>query len=151
MNLERIDKVLSRAKSLLNTKEESFLNSIRGQVIVKDRLSPGQNSWLSALENKFAKRILSEYESPCKFKKGDCIQIRKNNRLDLANYDDETGKPGPSYIAYSEKVGFVVATNSRPITRAAKGSKIYKILLVGEVSPIYAHESDLKTKRGKKI
>lgn len=192
------------------------MNSIRGQVMVKDRLSPGQNSWLSSLEkkyseesieknkiweslwsdshrktairvahyykrnppyfenvvnnilynqekfvlsesiwnkfceNKFAKRILSEYERPCRFKKGDCVQIRKNNRLDLANYDDETGKIGPSYIAYSEKVGFVVATNSKPITRAAKGSKIYKILMVGEVSPIYAHESDLKNKRGKK-
>ena len=41
----------------------------------------------------------------------------------------------------------VLEVNSLPITRAAKGARIYKVLITDEAQPIYAHESDLKKAR----
>ena len=49
-----------------------------------------------------------------------------------------------------DKVGFVIKTDARPVTRAAKGSRMYQILITGETAPIYAHESDLKRVRNVK-
>ena len=43
--------------------------------------------------------------------------------------------------------GFVLQVDALPITRAAKGSRIYKVLLAGDTSPIFCHESDLKKQR----
>jgi hypothetical protein len=91
-------------------------------------------------------KIRDIYKQEPKYKKAECVQIRANNKIELANYRDST----PNRQARrreANKVGFVLETNAKPVTRAAKGSRIYKILLSGETSPIYAHEADLKRKR----
>ena len=44
-----------------------------------------------------------------------------------------------------DKVGFVIKTDAKPVLRAARGSRIYQILITGEVA-LYAHESDLEGK-----
>ena len=103
--------------------------------------------WKRFCENKYAQKVLAEYETIEKFEKGQCVQIRTSNRIDIANAE---GLPRRSARAKNaNKVGFVLGVNSKPITRAAKGSRIYQVLLAGESSPIYAHESDLKKARGK--
>jgi len=107
-----------------------------------------KKEWDKFCENKYAKRIRAEYDSDVKFKKGDCVQIRRTNKLAYANYTGTNWNPA---IAFEpDKVGFVMKINAKPITRAAKGSRIYQILLAGHATPIYAHESDLKKKRGLK-
>jgi hypothetical protein len=102
--------------------------------------------WTKFCENKYSLKIRDIYKQEPKYKKAECVQIRANNKIELANYRDST----PNRQARrreANKVGFVLETNAKPVTRAAKGSRIYKILLSGETSPIYAHEADLKRKR----
>ena len=102
--------------------------------------------WTKFCENKYSLKIRDIYKQEPKYKKAECVQIRANNKIELANYRDS----GPNRQARrreANKVGFVLETNAKPVTRAAKGSRIYKILLSGETSPIYAHEADLKRKR----
>ena len=101
-----------------------------------------KKQWDKFCENKYAKKILKEYEQSPKFTVGQTIQIRSTNKVRRANYNKTVGR-------VSNKVGFVLQVDALPITRAAKGSRIYKVLLAGEASPIYCHESDLKNKRGK--
>jgi hypothetical protein len=109
-----------------------------------------KSEWARFCENKYAMKIRNVYKEDPKYKKADCIQIRANNRIDIANYSDAQGYARPNYRARrreANKVGFILETDAKPVTRAAKGSRIYKILLSGETSPIFAHESDIKRKR----
>jgi hypothetical protein len=104
-----------------------------------------KREWDKFCENKYAKKIRKEYDSPPKFSQGDRIQIRKTNKVSQANYD------GSGTMVFTppvdNKFGFIIKVNAKPITRAAKGSRIYQVLLVGKVSPIFCHESDLKNCR----
>ena len=105
-----------------------------------------KREWDKFCENKYAKKIRKEYDSEKKFIKGDCVQIRKTNKIRKANYNSSTEGTFPQG-ALGDKTGFIIGVDSKPITRAAKGSRIYQVLLAGHIAPIYAYESDLKKKR----
>ena len=106
-----------------------------------------KREWDRFCENKYAKKIRKEYNSPQRFSAGDMVQIRKTNKILEANYS-ASGHAGLRYNRLANRVGFVLKTNAKPIIRAAKGSRIYQILLTGESAPIFAHEADLKLPRG---
>ena len=110
----------------------------------------GLLEWKRFCENKYAQKILAEYETDEKFQKGQCIQVRATNKVDVANASLDSLPRRSARNKVANKVGFVLSVNSKPITRAAKGSRIYQVLLAGESSPIFAHESDLKKPRGMK-
>ena len=81
------------------------------------------------------------------------VQIRSSNRLDIANTDEKTGAVPRGMRAtwhFADKTCMVLEVNALPITRAAKNSRVYKILIIDETSPIYVHESDLKKLRRRK-
>lgn len=104
-------------------------------------------------KNKYALKVLASYDAPEKFAVGDLVQIRANNRVDIANTDQKTGAvPRGAYSTWrlADKTCMVLEVNAKPITRAAKAARIYKVLIIDETSPIYAHESDLKKLRRRK-
>ena len=104
-------------------------------------------------KNKYALKVLASYDAPEKFAVGDMVQIRANNRVDIANTDQKTGatpRGAWSTFRLANKTCMVLEVNALPITRAAKNSRVYKVLIIDETSPIYAHESDLKKLRRRK-
>ena len=104
-------------------------------------------------KNKYAMKVLASYDAPEKFAVGDMVQIRASNRLDIANTDEKTGAVPRGMRAtwhFADKTCMVLEVNALPITRAAKNSRVYKILIIDETSPIYVHESDLKKLRRRK-
>lgn len=111
------------------------------------------NEFNKMCNNKYAKKILAAYDTPHKFSSGDMVQIRSNNRIDIANTNTKDGhvaKGTRSTWRLANKVCMVVEVDSKPITRPAKGARVYKVLIIDETSPIYAHESDLKKVRRSK-
>lgn len=126
--------------------------------IVEKVLSDPQGHILSYSEynkmcnNKYAKKILACYEEEAKYQVGDFVQIRATNRVDIANTNQKDGHmPRRSICSQmANKFCMVLEVNARPITRAAKGARVYKVLITDETQPIFAHESDLKRTRGKK-
>ena len=80
---------------------------------------------------------------------GDFVQIRATNRVDIANTNQKEGHmPRRSVCSkLANKFCMVLEVNAKPITRAAKGARVYKVLVTDEAQPIYAHESDLKKAR----
>ena len=102
--------------------------------------------------NKYAKKILACYEHEAKYEVGDFVQIRATNRADIANTDHKSGhQPRRSVCRQlANKVCLVLEVNAKPITRAAKGARVYKVLITDEARPIYVHESDLKSVRRRK-
>lgn len=104
-------------------------------------------------KNKYALKVLASYDAPEKFAVGDMVQIRANNRIDIANTDEKSGAtPRGAWSTFSlaDKTCMVLEVNALPITRAAKNSRVYKVLIIDETSPIYVHESDLKKLRRRK-
>ena len=110
------------------------------------------NEYNKMCNNKYAKKILACYEEQAKYDVGDFVQIRANNRIDIANTNQKEGHMPRRSICrkMANKFCMVLQVNAKPITRAAKGARVYKILITDEGQPIYAHESDLKKARGKK-
>jgi len=107
------------------------------------------NEFNKMCNNKYAKKILACYKEEAKYQVGDFVQVRANNRLDIANTNQKQGHvPRRSACStMANKVCMVLEVNAKPITRSAKGARIYKILVTDETQPIYAHESDLKKAR----
>ena len=124
-----------------------------GDIVDKVLSSPSEHV-LSLVEynkmcnNKYAKRVLAAYASPPRFEVGNFLQIRENNRLDLANKDEYTGFERLNTRGLRSSHCMVVEVDPKPITRAAKGARLYKVLVNGMGKFIYAHESDLKLARG---
>ena len=110
------------------------------------------NEFNKMCNNKYAKKILACYEEEAKYGVGDFVQIRATNRVDIANTNQKKGHmPRRSVCStMANKFCMILEVNAKPITRAAKGARVYKILIIDEAQPIYAHESDLKKARGKK-
>jgi hypothetical protein len=110
------------------------------------------NEFNKMCNNKYAKKILACYKEEAKYQVGDFVQIRATNRVDIANTNQKEGHmPRRSICSrMANKFCMILEVNAKPITRAAKGARIYKVLITDEAQPIYAHESDLKKARGKK-
>ena len=106
-----------------------------------------KKEWDIFCENKYALKIRNNYKEPLKFKVSDCVQVRANNKIDIANADPNSYPNRSARYKMQQKVGFVLETDAKPVTRAARGSRVYKVLFTGETGPVYAHESDLKRKR----
>jgi len=102
--------------------------------------------------NKYAKKVLACYEQQAVYSVGDFVQIRATNRVDIANTNHKEGHmPRRSVCSkMANKTCMILQVNAKPITRAAKGARVYKVLVTDEAQPIYAHESDLKKARRKK-
>lgn len=99
--------------------------------------------------NKYAKKVLACYDQEAVYSVGDFVQIRATNRVDIANTNQKDGyMPRRSVCGQmANKFCMVLEVNAKPITRAAKGARVYKVLITDEAQPIYAHESDLKKAR----
>ena len=107
------------------------------------------NEYNKMCNNKYAKKILACYEEPAKYQVGDFVQIRATNRIDIANTNQKEGHlpRRSSCRTVSNKYCIILEVDAKPITRAAKGARLYKVLITDEAQPIYAHESDLKKAR----
>ena len=101
-----------------------------------------EKRWSKFCENKWAKKVLAQYEQEDLFKKGDVVQIRSKNRIGKAN--------GVRTVNLRDKSCVILEANCKPITESFKGSKVYKILIFGIPKPVFAFESDLKRARIKK-
>jgi hypothetical protein len=72
--------------------------------------------------------------------------VRKSNQVRRLNMENAIGMSYKESTELENKPVVILEVHAKPITRAAKGSKVYKVLPVGR-TPIYACESDLKKAR----
>lgn len=106
------------------------------------------NEYNKMCNNKYAKKVLTCYEAEPKFFVGQFVQIRVSNRIDIANVSEGARPNYHTRRGLSEKVCMILEVDAKPITRAAKGARIYKVLITDEACPIFVHESDIKKVRG---
>ena len=135
-----------KAAHYYNANKPYFGDIVQRVLSDKENFFLLESDFLKLTNNKYSLKVLKNYEEELKFKVGDPVQIRATNRIDTANASvDQYSYPNKKVRREMvDKVGFVIKTDAKPVTRAARGSRIYQILITGEVAPIYAHESDLK-------
>jgi len=112
-----------------------------------------EKQFVKMCENKYAKKILNMYSAKPQYSVGQFVQIRSSNKILIANsppnhYRGLQTRPITTLDANAAAV--ILEIDAKPITRAAKGARIYRILPVGSTSAVYAHEGDIKRMRKKK-
>jgi hypothetical protein len=85
--------------------------------------------WNKMIENKYAKKVLKQYDEPPKFCEKQVVQLRKHRFVPRQLIDAHA---------------FILKTNAAPIKSHAKGSRVYQILVIGDSKPIYIRECALK-------
>ncbi len=118
-----------------------FANIVTKILFNEDNFYLSKRQWDKFCGNKYAKKIINLYDEQPAFQKGDCVEARATNKI---------GSLNANHIRSFSGVGFVIEVNSKPITRAAKGSRIYSVLFTGHTKPLFVHESDIKKRRKQK-
>jgi hypothetical protein len=132
---------------------QSYFREVRRKVIDNPKghvLS--KKDFTKMCMNKYADKVIRERQSEPRFAKGQMVELRASNRIDMV--PTETRAESTRYYkiyrqaARGEKVmGMILEVNARPIYRSTVGGKVYKVLPIGDSNPIFACEKDLKKAR----
>ena len=108
--------------------------------------------------NKYSEKVVESTLSEPKFTKGQLIAVRSSNRLDMCPLNGYSTLDAKRYYDLHRKaargetvVGMVIAVNAVPVYRAAKDSKVYKVLPVGGTKPFLIVERDMKRYKKSKV
>lgn len=91
---------------------------------------PTQRQYQKFVGNKFAVKVLEAHFATPEFAVGSKIEGRSSAPRSIRG-----------------KKGFVLKTDAKPVTNAARGTKIYMILPVGEATPVFVEERYIKKGR----
>jgi len=97
------------------------------KILSNDKFIPTRTQYTSLCENKYARKVLEATFSKPAFKVGDLVQGRANSPADIKN-----------------KIAVVVKIGEKAVVRAAKGTKSYEILPVGEDKLVECEERHIK-------
>jgi hypothetical protein len=113
------------------------------------RKVPERAKFLRMHDNKYSKKVLSQFRADAKYSMGDYLKPRTN-----FNSYKNTEFEGDMIWVHQNKViinfikrGAFVIEVCREIRSAAKGAKRYKLLPIGETTPIIVEERFLKSVR----
>jgi hypothetical protein len=133
--------------------DANYFNEIRANVLA----NPSQHilskrDFTKMCMNKYSEKVVESTLSEPKFSKGQFIAVRSSNRLDMCPLEYRTERR--RYYDLHRKaargetvVGMVIAVNAVPVYRAAKDSKVYRVLPVGDTKPFLIVERDMKKVR----
>ena len=91
---------------------------------------PTEKQYRTLTENKYAAKVLQAHFAAPAFPVGSKVAARANAPYGLKG-----------------KKGFVMKTDAKPVTNAARGTKVYMILPIGEATPVFCEERHLKRGR----
>ena len=99
-------------------------------ILEDDSFVPTEKQYNSMVTNKYAAKVIVAHYAEPKFPQGAKVEVRKTGGYKVAG-----------------KKGFILQVNAAPVTNAAKGTKNYLFLPVGEPTPIVVEERHLKQGR----
>jgi hypothetical protein len=110
--------------------------------ILEQGYVPTAREYKKLCENKYALRVREEHFNEPRYTANSLVQVRTTNTINR-NFRSQNG----GYTNLKDAYALVIETDALPITRAAKGAKVYKILPVGANRTYYVSESDIKKAR----
>ena len=114
---------------------------------------PERTRFMRMLENKYAKKVLSEYEEAPKYELGSLVTGRANFDQYAVDYGTPKGHRQIPWLHrktcvenFLKRGALVVAVDDK-IFSAAKGAKRYKVLPIGSPTAFFVEERFIKIKR----
>ena len=117
-----------RDTAKLVTEDESFI--------------PTFSQYNKMVKNKYAQKVLASHNSPAKYPAGSLVTFRANAPSGARYLDG-------SYLKRNVTL-MVIETDAAPVTSAARGTKVYKLLPVGKASTLMVEERFIMKARPKK-
>ena len=111
-----------------------YFREIAKKALEDDAFVPSERAYKKMVENKYATKVIESTRSEPKFNQGSHITLRAN--ADTSRLWNLRGK-----------TGLVLKSGAKPVTSAARGSKVYSVLFFGETSPSFIEERWLKKAR----
>lgn len=113
-----------------------YFRDLAFRVLNEPEFVPSEKQWKSLCDNKYAMKVREAAFSDPKFPVGTMVMIRKTC-------------PGEGYTLsrYRDRVGTalaVVLSDNEQIVSASRGCRRYKIVFVGDSTPQFAEERDIK-------
>jgi hypothetical protein len=123
---------LKIAAYYLNT---AYYNHMSRNILQRPDYVPPLRQYKKMVGNKYAQRVLDEYEGDPKYAPGALVVPRAN---------------APWAVRNAIKKGAVIIRDDLPIKSAAKGARTYSLLPIGGTKQVEAEERHLKVLRRKK-
>ena len=114
------------AKSV--TEDESFI--------------PTFSQYNKMVKNKYAQKVLASHNAPAKYPAGSLVTFRANAPSGVRYLDGAYLKRNVTLM--------VIETDAKPVTSAARGAKVYKLLPVGKATTLEVEERHIMKARPKK-
>lgn len=123
-----------------------YFGDLARSVLADDTFVPSKRGYEKMVENKYATKVIESTFSKPKYTPGSHVAIRSTAPFGLAYNRTATTQPE----SRRAKLAFVLKTDAKPVTSAARGSKIYTVLFAGESSPISIEERWIKKAKAPK-
>lgn len=107
-----------------------YYRDLAKSVLSDENFIPTEKQYKALTENKYALKVLAAHFAEPAFPVGSKVEGRSS---------------APRSI--SHKKGFVVSVNAKPVTNAARGTKVYMVLPIGAATPVFVEERHLKRGR----
>lgn len=107
-----------------------YYRELANNVLNDENFIPSEKQYNALTGNKYAAKVLAAHYAEPAYPTGSKVEFRSS-----------------AGMRHRGKKGFVVKTDAKPVTRAARGTKIYMVLPVGEATPIFVEERHLKRGR----
>jgi len=111
-------------------------------ILGDDMFIPTYSQYNKMVKNKYAQKVLTSHYAEPKYETGQLVTFRSNAPAGSRNLDG-------SYLKRHVTM-MVIEADAAPITSAARGAKIYKLLPVGKASTLLAEERHIMKARPKK-
>jgi len=111
-----------------------YFAKLSNQILDESGFVPSEKAYRKMVENKYAQKVIDAHYSAPKYAVGSFVALRAS-------------APWGARNAAGNKPCVVIQANAAPITSAARGSKIYKVLPVGAAKPVLVEERYIKVAR----
>ena len=113
-------------------KATGYFRDTATSIIEDDTFVPTYSQYNKMVKNKYAQKVLAAHYAAAKYQTGDLVQFRANAPSQARYLDGVYLKRGVAMM--------VVATDAAPVTSAARGAKVYKLLPVGKATTLEVEE-----------
>ena len=111
-------------------------------IINDDTFIPTYSQYNKMVKNKYAQKVLASHHAPAKYEAGQLVTFRANAPTNTRYLDGGILKRNVTMM--------VIETDAAPITSAARGAKVYKLLPVGKATTLEVEERYIMKARPKK-
>ena len=104
-----------------------YYRDLAEKILNDSEFIPTERQWRALCENKYAKKVLAATHAEPKYPVGTWVMGRTNASRQVQN-----------------RLMVIIETDAEPVTKAAKGAKVYRVLPVGSPKTLLVEERDIK-------